>query len=181
MRFTILLSLLVSAAAAQTGPGFSMGNMDPHGEPVRRLSTSTPAAAGWPTIRSPPTSPCGASSTSWRSATALILRIILDKALRCQRSQRTAVEQKIGDFYASCMDEQTIDKLGIRAASKTSSIVSTPSPRNPALLRRTGAPASHRRECVVQVFLHARREGFHAYDRRRSTRAAWAFPIATIT
>ena len=40
-----------------------------------------------------------------------ILRIILDKAAVVS-SQRTAVEQKIGDFYASCMDEQTIDKLG---------------------------------------------------------------------
>src|SRR5260370_34954970 len=26
--------------------------------------------------------------------------------------QGTDVEQKIGDFYASCMDEQTIEKLG---------------------------------------------------------------------
>jgi putative endopeptidase len=31
-----------------------------------------------------------------------------------QRSQALAVEQKIGDFYASCMDEPAIDKLGAK-------------------------------------------------------------------
>ena len=40
-----------------------------------------------------------------------ILRDILEKA-SAANPQRTAIEQKIGDFYGSCMDEQTIDKLG---------------------------------------------------------------------
>ncbi len=41
----------------------------------------------------------------------IILRGILEKA-SVDNPQRTAVEQKIGDYYASCMDEAAIDKLG---------------------------------------------------------------------
>src|ERR1039457_7650768 len=40
-----------------------------------------------------------------------ILRGILEKA-SVEDARRTSVEQKIGDFYASCMDEAAIDKLG---------------------------------------------------------------------
>ena len=40
-----------------------------------------------------------------------ILRNILEKA-SVNDPKRTPVEQKIGDFYASCMDEQAIEKLG---------------------------------------------------------------------
>ena len=42
-----------------------------------------------------------------------ILRGILEKA-SANDPKRTAVEQKIGDFYESCMDEQTIEKMGIQ-------------------------------------------------------------------
>jgi endothelin-converting enzyme/putative endopeptidase len=41
-----------------------------------------------------------------------ILREILEKAA-VKSPKRTAVEQKIGDYYASCMDERAIDKKGI--------------------------------------------------------------------
>ena len=40
-----------------------------------------------------------------------ILRNILEKAA-VNDPKRSAVDQKIGDFYGSCMDEQTIEKLG---------------------------------------------------------------------
>src|SRR5947207_8481607 len=46
----------------------------------------------------------------------LILRDILEKAA-VERPDRTAVEQKIGDFYSSCMDESAIEKKG-KAALK---------------------------------------------------------------
>jgi len=42
-----------------------------------------------------------------------ILRDILEKA-SANDAKRSAVEQKIGDFYASCMDEAAIDKLGMQ-------------------------------------------------------------------
>ena len=44
----------------------------------------------------------------------LILRDILEKAA-VERSGRSAVEQKIGDYYASCMDESAIEKKGAAA------------------------------------------------------------------
>ncbi len=40
-----------------------------------------------------------------------VLQGILEKAA-VDKPNRTPVEQKIGDFYASCMDEQAIEKLG---------------------------------------------------------------------
>ncbi len=40
-----------------------------------------------------------------------ILRDILEKAVA--PGQHIAIEQKVGDYYASCMDEATIEKKGI--------------------------------------------------------------------
>lgn len=42
-----------------------------------------------------------------------IVRDILDKAA-VERPGRTATEQKIGDYYASCMDESAIEKAGTK-------------------------------------------------------------------
>jgi endothelin-converting enzyme/putative endopeptidase len=44
----------------------------------------------------------------------LILRDILENAA-VERANRSAVEQKIGDYYASCMDEAAIEKRGMAA------------------------------------------------------------------
>ena len=70
------------------------------------------ACGGW--IANNPIPP---DQTSWGPFGQLdennrvILRGILEKA-SADNPQRTPVEQKIGDFYASCMDEGAIDKLG---------------------------------------------------------------------
>ncbi|HVW85108.1 MAG TPA: M13 family metallopeptidase N-terminal domain-containing protein, partial [Bryobacteraceae bacterium] len=40
------------------------------------------------------------------------LRAILEKAAD-EKAARTPVEQKIGDYYASCMDEKSVDAKGI--------------------------------------------------------------------
>jgi putative endopeptidase len=61
--------------------------------------------------------PIPPDETSWGTFDELaernrvILRGILEKA-SAQDSGRTLVDQKIGDYYASCMDEAAIDKLG---------------------------------------------------------------------
>src|SRR5947209_5804232 len=44
----------------------------------------------------------------------LILRDILEKA-SVNDAKRSAADQKIGDFYSSCMDEATIEKKGLSA------------------------------------------------------------------
>jgi putative endopeptidase len=63
--------------------------------------------------------PIPADQSSWGTFNELadrnlaVLRGILDKA-SVNDPKRSAVEQKIGDFYASCMDEPAINKLGIK-------------------------------------------------------------------
>ena len=61
--------------------------------------------------------PIPADQPSWGTFNALadrnraVLRGILEKAA-VNNPQRSAVEQKIGDYYSSCMDEPAIEKLG---------------------------------------------------------------------
>jgi len=63
--------------------------------------------------------PIPADQSLWGTSSQLaernrtILRSILEKA-SADNPKRTAVEQKIGDFYESCMDEQAIAKLGVK-------------------------------------------------------------------
>jgi putative endopeptidase len=63
--------------------------------------------------------PIPADQSSWGTFNVLadrnlaVLRGILDKA-SVNDPKRSAVEQKIGDYYASCMDEPAINKLGIK-------------------------------------------------------------------
>ncbi len=49
-----------------------------------------------------------------------ILHEILDKAA-AGGSERTANEQKIGDYYAACMDTSAIDRKGLRRSAGTRS------------------------------------------------------------
>ena len=110
MRFTILFVLLISIAAAQTGPGFSIGNMDPMANPC--VDFYQYACGGWMAKNPiPPDESVWGQFNELADRNRAILRNILEKASVVD-PQRTAVEQKIGDFYASCMDETTIDKLG---------------------------------------------------------------------
>jgi putative endopeptidase len=110
VRLTILFVLLLSSAAAQTGPGFSAGNMDPMVNPC--VDFYQYACGGWMTKNPiPPDESVWGQFNELADRNRAILRNILEKASVVDL-QRTAVEQKIGDFYASCMDEQTIDKLG---------------------------------------------------------------------
>ncbi len=112
MRLTILLSLLVFPAAAQNGPSFSMGNMDPTANPC--VDFYQYACGGWMAKN-----PIPADESVWGQFNELaernrmILRNILEK-YSANDPSRSAIEQKIGDFYESCMDEQTIDQQGIQ-------------------------------------------------------------------
>ena len=68
---------------------------------------------------SPVEPPIPADRSSWGRFNELaergeyISRDILEKAA-VERAGRTANEQKIGDYYASCMDESAIEKLGAK-------------------------------------------------------------------
>ncbi|HLJ87343.1 MAG TPA: M13 family metallopeptidase [Candidatus Angelobacter sp.] len=56
--------------------------------------------------------------TDWVSFTEVyehniaVLRSVLEKAAAAKDPNRTPIQQKIGDFYASCMDEQAAEKKG---------------------------------------------------------------------
>jgi putative endopeptidase len=117
MRFLLFLPLLAisalaQSAAAQSGPGFSTANMDMTANPC--VDFYQYACGTWMA-----NNPIPADQSRWGTFDQLadrnreVLHQILEKA-SVNDPKRTAVEQKIGDFYASCTDEATIDQLGIK-------------------------------------------------------------------
>ena len=126
--FICLFSIaLVSAAAAQDGsgvrsaeepalpyiPSLDVSAMDKTIDPCVDLYHYS--CGGWQKKN-----PIPPDQTSWSVYAKLyqdnliFLRGILEQA-GSSTTQRDAVTQKIGDFYASCMDESAVDKRGIAA------------------------------------------------------------------
>src|SRR5580700_5861069 len=118
MRLIVLVPLLALSALAQQvvpaqpGQGFTTANMDMTANPC--VDFYQYACGTWMADN-----PIPADQSSWGTFNSLgdrnraVLRGILEKA-SANDPQRSAVEQKIGDFYASCMAEPTVNKLGSR-------------------------------------------------------------------
>jgi putative endopeptidase len=111
----VLSSLLVVAASAQTNsahrqPVLDLGSMDRTIDPCTDFYTYS--CGGW--IKQNPIPP-DQSRWSVYSKMAddnkLILRDILE-SVATPDPHRDAVKQKIGDYYAACMDEKTIEAAG---------------------------------------------------------------------
>ncbi|HLY98700.1 MAG TPA: M13 family metallopeptidase [Candidatus Angelobacter sp.] len=114
--FLFLTTLLLGVAFAQTKlppePKFDINNIDKSIDPC--VDFYQYSCSKW--IKNNPIPP---DYTDWASFSEVqehnyaILHDILEKA-SASDPKRTPVEQKIGDLYASCMDEKTVNSLGYK-------------------------------------------------------------------
>jgi len=112
VRTTLLLVVFAAAAAAQKTPSFSPANLDKSADPC--VDFYQYACGGW--LAKNPIPP---DQSTWGQANLLlehnlaVLQNILEQSA-VNKPSRVLLDQQIGDFYASCMDEQTINQLGTK-------------------------------------------------------------------
>lgn len=105
--------LLINPASAQeqTPAGFSIENIDKSVDPC--VDFYQYACGNWTKkAEIPADQPAWASFIEVDERNLVILRQILEKAA-ANGANRSALDQKIGDFYSSCMDEAAVEKKGL--------------------------------------------------------------------
>jgi len=119
LHFVLLAFLFVgtmvafaqSDSTAKPSSGFSIDNIDKTLDPC--VDFYQYACGNWlKTAEIPPDQSSWVSFVELDERNLVTLHDILEKA-SANNPSRTAVEQKIGDFYESCMDEKAVDAKGI--------------------------------------------------------------------
>ena len=110
MRFTLLLTLLASFAAGQTGPQFSPSNMDLTADPC--VDFHRYACGGW--MAKNPIPPDQARWDVYSKLNEDNERFLWGILVEASKPGvgRNLVETEIGDYFAACMDQPAVEKAG---------------------------------------------------------------------
>ena len=111
VRFLVVSSLFCGLASAQKLSGFDASAIDRNVDPCTNFYQFS--CGGWLAAN-----PVPSDQSRWGRFDTLqernrtILQNILEAA-SANKPTRTAIEQKIGDFYSSCMDTKVLDQRGL--------------------------------------------------------------------
>jgi len=111
LAFLSILSAAQSTPAKTPDPGFSLDTLDKTADPC--VDFYQYACGNWiKNTEIPADQPEWVSFIELDERNKVVERQILEKAA-VQSAGRDAVDQKIGDFYASCMDESAVEAKGL--------------------------------------------------------------------
>jgi len=111
--FAFVTSAFSQSSTYKPGPGFSIDNIDKTLDPC--VDFYQYACGNWlKAAEIPADQPRWGSFSELNESNLAVDRGILEKAA-VESAGRDPIDQKIGDYYGSCMDEKTIDARGIAA------------------------------------------------------------------
>jgi len=116
MRVVLVMCLAAAALVAQKAPGFDPGLLNRNVDPCANFYQY--ACSGWMTAN-----PLPGDASRWgrfdvlQDRNRMVLNNMLEAAAG-DRPNRSATDQKIGDFYAACMDEKNINARGLEAIQR---------------------------------------------------------------